>query len=125
MIVYDRVLTLLGKNSSECVGLMNLRPDRADRTLQWMDALADGWLNRFRSLYLCGLHAPVLERRLRRLFGNSRIKVLRSGQPAEMTREVLSEIRQTGGVVFGFGNIGDVGKNLVSHWRAVGEPLEI
>jgi hypothetical protein len=104
---------------------MNLRSDRADRTLQWMEALADGWLSRFSSLYVCGLHAPALERRLRRLFGNSRIKVLRSGQPAEMTREVLSEIRQTGGVVFGFGNIGDVGKNLVNHWCAVGEPLEI
>ena len=125
MIVYDKVLTLLGTDPSTCIGLMNLRHDRGDRTLQWTEALADGWLGRFKRLYLCGRHAQAVKRRLQRLDGASRIEVLRSGRPAAMTQVVVSEIRETGGVVFGFGNIGEVGQTLLDHWREVSEPLEI
>ena len=39
----------------------------------------------------------------------------------DLTESVLSEIRDSGGVVFGFGNIGGVGEELVEHWAGIGE----
>ncbi|NIM52862.1 MAG: poly-gamma-glutamate synthase PgsB [Gemmatimonadales bacterium] len=125
MLVYGKVMTALGADPERCVGLMNLRPDRGDRTLQWVDALSQGVLQRFSRLYVFGLHAPALKRRLRRLDGAARIEVLRRSRPVEMMRTVASGIRDSGGVVFGFGNIGGVGQALAAHWSEVGEPLEV
>jgi hypothetical protein len=124
-VVYDKVAAVLGSEAGNCVGLLNLRRDRADRTLQWLEALADGWLNRFGSLYLCGLHARALRRRLQRLDGGTRIELLRGRKPVELTRTVVAQLQTTGGFVFGFGNVGEVGRGLVDHWREVGEPLEV
>jgi poly-gamma-glutamate synthase PgsB/CapB len=123
MLVYDRVMETLGTSQDRCVGLMNLRADRGDRSLQWADALAGGLLTRFSSLYATGLHAPALRRRVSRLGGGDTpsVRVLRSGPAPDLTESVLSGIRDTGGVVFGFGNIGGVGEELVEHWDGVGE----
>jgi hypothetical protein len=72
-----------------------------------------------------GLHARALERRLRRRDDAAAIEVLREGQPAAITRRVLSGMRGVGGVVFGFGNIGGAGEALAKHWSKIGEPWEI
>ena len=123
MLVYDRVMETLGTSHDRCVGLMNLRADRGDRSLQWADALAGGLLTRFSSLYATGLHAPALRRRVSRLGEGDApsIQLLRSGPAPDLTESVLVGIRDTGGVVFGFGNIGGVGEELVEHWAGVGE----
>ncbi len=121
MVVYDRVMRTLGTSPDQCIGLMVLRRDRGDRSLQWADALAGGLLNRFSRLFVTGIHAPAFQRRLRRLDNRRAIRILRSAPAADLTAAVLSEIRDSGGVVFGFGNIGGVGEELVEHWAAVGE----
>ncbi|UCC49852.1 MAG: poly-gamma-glutamate synthase PgsB [Gemmatimonadota bacterium] len=125
MLVHDRVRAALGADPERCVGLMNLRPDRGDRTLQWVGALEGGFLNRFSRLYVLGLHAPALKRRTKRFDGVVRIEVLRQTRPAEIMQTVLSGIRDVGGIVFGFGNIGGAGEALVMHWGRAGEPWEI
>jgi len=124
LLIHDKVMNALGADPQRCVGLLNLRSDRGDRTLQWADSLVEGGLSRFHLLYVCGLHAPALRRRL----GRSDvvpIEVLRRTRPASMTRTVLSGIGDAGGVVFGFGNIAGAGESLVAHWREVGEPWEV
>ena len=139
MVVYDRVMENLGTSPEQCVGLMTLRADRGDRSLQWADALAAGLLDRFGHLYVTGLHAPALRRRVRKLVGRRErgersaeedagqrgvaplIRILRSAPAPDLTEEALSTIRDSGGVVFGFGNIGGVGEELVEHWAGVGE----
>ena len=30
----------------------------------------------------------------------------------------------SGAIVFGFGNMGETGRELVNHWRDVGQPVE-
>lgn len=124
MFVYDQVMETLEASPDRCVGLMSLRADRGDRTLQWADALAGGLLSRFGHLYVTGLHAPAFRRRVRRLVGGeaSPIRVLRSAPAPDLTEWALSGIRE-GGVVFGFGNIGGVGEELVEHWAGVGEAV--
>ncbi|MCK5651868.1 MAG: hypothetical protein KAJ42_10840, partial [Gemmatimonadetes bacterium] len=69
-------------------------------------------------------HAPAFRRRVRRLVGGdaSPIRVLRSTSAPDLTEWALSGIRE-GGVVFGFGNIGGVGEELVEHWAGVGEAV--
>jgi len=141
MLVYDRVMKTLDTNPDQCVGLMSLRADRGDRSLQWADALAGGLLDRFSQLYVIGLHAPAFRRRVRKLSAqharreNSRevgaekrdgapsIRILRSAPAPDLTESVLSDIADSGGVVFGFGNIGGVGEELVEHWAGVGEAV--
>lgn len=124
MFVYDRVMKTLELRPDRCVGLMSLRADRGDRSLQWADALAGGLLSRFSHLYVTGLHAPAFQRHVRRLVGSdaSPIHALRSASALDLTETALSGIRE-GGVVFGFGNIGGVGEELVEHWAGVGEAV--
>ncbi|MDP2956114.1 MAG: Mur ligase family protein [Longimicrobiales bacterium] len=138
MRVYDEVMERLGSprgavpdsGPMRCVGLLSLRADRGDRTLQWADALANGLLDRFDALLVTGMHAAALERRVRqargRMPGRTRtagsgpppIRVLRRGSAERLTRAALAELGASGGVVFGFGNIGGLGTKLVEHWSS-------
>jgi len=125
-LVHNRVTTALGADAKRCVGLLNLRSDRGDRTLQWLEALRSGFLGRLGHLYVLGLHARALKRRLRGRDDAASIEVLRGGQPAEITRTVLSGMRGAGGgMVFGFGNIGGAGEGLATYWNEIGEPWGI
>jgi hypothetical protein len=123
-LVHGRVMRALGATDGTCVGFMNLRADRGDRTVQWAEALAQGELARFKQLYLHGLHATALKRRLARSHGSTPIKVLRGRDPADVMRTIGAETDE-GDVVFGFGNIGGMGEQVVRHWRSVGEALEV
>ncbi len=125
MLIHEGVMAALVVDSERCVGLLSLRPDRGDRTLQWVKALREDFVDRFNRLYVLGLHAPALARRLKRFDDAARIEVLRGTRPAEITQTALSGIREAGGAVFGFGNIGGVGEALVAHWSEAGEPWEV
>ncbi len=104
---------LLGSKISKFTGVLNLRGDRPDRTLQWIEALNDGMSARFERIYALGGHATVVKRRV----VSSQIISKRS--PAEITRLIASEM-ENDGVLFGFGNIGGDGKKLVEYWRREG-----
>ncbi len=125
--VYDQVMARLGGPRPRCVGLLSLRADRGDRTLQWADALAAGFLDRFDALVVTGLHAAALERRVRRARHAARssttIRIVRGRSPERLTDAALSALGPGGGVVFGFGNIGGPGVELVEHWSQTGEAV--
>ncbi len=125
LLVHGKVTAALDVGPERCVGLLNLRTDRGDRTLQWVETLGGGFLDRFSRLCVLGLHAPAVARRLKRIDDAAEIEVMRLTRPADITDCVLSPIREAGGVVFGFGNIGEAGEALVTHWSRVGETLEI
>ena len=128
--VYDRVMAEQGHGPESCVGLLNLRADRGDRTLQWVESLQAGALERFQRLYVYGLHARALRFRMRRQDPDGRIRILLPGPPSGIMGQVVMEghevggrLAKTGGILFGFGNIGGLGETLVRHWRHVGEPV--
>ncbi len=125
LAVRDKLSAVLDTDPERWVGLLNLRPDRGDRTLQWVEALRGESLKRFGRLYVTGLHARAVERRLRQRDGSSPVEVLRLKRPADITRTVLSRTCEVGGVVFGFGNFGGVGEALVKNWGEIGEPWEV
>ncbi len=125
LLIHDRIMRSGLAGEGGCVGVLNLRGDRGDRTVQWAEVLGMGELARFSHLYLCGIHAAALERRLSSNRGGTRLDVLRTKRAAEITQALSSEIAGTGGVVFGFGNIAGVARELIAHWSEVAEPMEI
>jgi hypothetical protein len=125
--IHDRVLDRTGVSAETCTGLLSLRADRGDRTLQWVEALADGGLERFGRLLVAGLHARALRHRLRREPGAGKIEILRPGRPVSVMGTIMAGSpgaagRGSGGLVFGFGNIAGLGETLVRHWDRVGGP---
>jgi hypothetical protein len=121
--VYDRIMGEHGRGADGCAGLLNLRADRGDRTLQWVESLRGGVLERFNRLFVYGLHANALKFKLRREDRENRIRILRSGPPDGITGQIVEEMGGDGGIIFGFGNIAGLGDALVRHWRHVGEPV--
>ena len=81
------------------------------------------------------MHAGALERRVRRsrrgggiaggadAGGAPPIRVLRRGSAERLTQTALTELGASGGVVFGFGNIGGLGAELLRHWSGTGEAV--
>jgi len=119
--VHDRVMREHGSRDVACIGLLSLRADRGDRTLQWVDTLLDGELARFRRLYVTGLHARAVHRRLCPTPRCERVRSLTAAKPAAMMRHLLAQEGAVAGLLFGFGNIGGPGEALVRHWREEGE----
>lgn len=95
------------------VGILNLRPDRVDRTIQWLEQLKS-WFP-FEKLYVLGSDKKLFVKRLK----NPKC------QPVEVD-QLLSEIDEfvDGTVVFGFGNIANDGMKLVDDWQRRGVCLK-
>jgi poly-gamma-glutamate synthase PgsB/CapB len=114
--VLTRVRDLLSPAAGGVTGLLSLRPDRGERTRQWVAALSGEFASSFSDLWLCGLHARAVRARL------GRGRLLTAGDPVRMTRTATADLPD-GGILFGCGNIGGPGELLVEYWRTVGEPF--
>jgi len=101
------------------VGLLNLRRDRGDRTLQWMQAL-DHDASAFDRMIVCGFVPWTVCRKLERTYG-SNMAVVRSSDPQGIMRAAC-KLSPEGGTLFGFGNIGGAGVRMLNHWQDTGEP---
>ncbi|MFH1763163.1 MAG: Mur ligase family protein [Gemmatimonadota bacterium] len=122
MGIHRRILESRRLGPEACIGLLGLRSDRGDRSLQWAEALEAGALMSFRRLFVAGLHAHALRHRLRHHPEARRIEILRPSPPEGIMTRILGMEREGGGILFGFGNIAGLGLSMVEHWRKVGEP---
>lgn len=123
--ILRRLKTMVQTPAEEMVGILNLRADRGDRTLQWAEALKAGGEMRFRKLFLVGLHASAVRHRLKGQPGVGGIEILRPAGPEGMMDQIFSGTEGGGGLLLGMGNIGGVGRALVEHWEKVGETYGI
>lgn len=110
----DSTRSALSGVAASFSGLLHLRSDRADRTLQWLGSLQDNAAPQFERLFVVGGHARALARKIKNA------GVLSSGDPQEIMLAIGSQV-QDRTVVFGFGNIGGIGARLVEHWKQRGE----
>jgi poly-gamma-glutamate synthase PgsB/CapB len=119
-LALERLRGLPPAAGRELVGLLNLRADRGDRTVQWIEALEDGFFADFSSLYVVGAH--VAARRWRRLPGRApAVRPL----PGRLVESIMGEIirgRPRGAVLVGLGNMGGLGERFVLHWEKIGRP---
>jgi poly-gamma-glutamate synthase PgsB/CapB len=112
--VIEKTRELLAPRSAGMTGLLSLRPDRGDRTLQWVESLRNGMAEYFRRIYVTGDGAEVLRRRVKS------VEVLSSREPERITNHIAATMAE-GEVLFGFGNIVGAGRALVEYWKEVGQ----
>lgn len=110
---------LKGKN---VVGLLNLRRDRGDRTIQWLRSLGESTFPEFRKMFLIGEHASAFKKRLKRLVEMESF-VLKSRTPKGILEEI-SETVKAEAVLVGMGNMGGAGRELVEYWEDRGKPYD-
>jgi poly-gamma-glutamate synthase PgsB/CapB len=116
--VLEEVKRVLPDTSGRSVGLLSLRADRGDRTLQWLDALRGRFSGLFNTLYVTGGHANVFRKKVKGA------KVLKNKSPARMTKTVMADA-DDGTVIFGFGNMMGAGRRLVTYWSEIGDAYGI
>jgi poly-gamma-glutamate synthase PgsB/CapB len=104
-----------GKKS---IGLLNLRKDRGDRTMQWFDALQEKDAFAFDRLVFVGEHALALKTKLQRRI-KPEIAVFKGKNPEEVIAKITA-LEKEKAVVFGMGNMGGIGRSLVDYWEMVG-----
>jgi poly-gamma-glutamate synthase PgsB/CapB len=117
-LVLEKAREILAGEARIFTGLLNLRSDRPDRTVQWIDTLTSGMANEFGRLYVVGGHANVVKRKV-----DATLSL--AAKPPDVLTQMIAEGMQDSSVMFGFGNIGGVGERLVEYWQREGKEYGI
>jgi len=118
--VLSEVEEVISFRDRRIIGILNLRSDRGDRTLQWQRAMDRGDFELFHRLLVAGSHAHALKRRVKSHYA-SQIAVVKQKSPQYVMNELSS--RERGDVVvIGIGNMGGFGKDMVRYWERIGKP---
>ena len=112
--IISKVNEIFPSARGKLVGLLSLRADRGDRTIQWIEALKNGGIDHFKWLYVTGTHAPIVKRKLEKII------ILKDKQP-EKIMEAVTDNSDNGSVIFGFGNLKGIGGHLIDYWNKMGE----
>ena len=122
--VIDEVKMKLPWGGRKMIGLLNLRRDRGDRTVQWLEALEGGHFADLEWLFLIG--GPGHALRVRRYQKTKQAPGM-SILEARTCQEIMEKITQKeiqGGILFGLGNMGGWGAKLVRYWEEKGQSHE-
>jgi len=109
-------------NRKEIIGLLNLRRDRGDRTLQWLKTLQEEAFPEIRKFFFIGDHAHALKSKLK-LPGKAELFVSKPLGPQKIMEEIAGKVNAEA-VLIGMGNMGGLGKELVEYWGDIGEPYD-
>ena len=95
------------------VGILNLRSDRGDRTLQWIHTLQYNSSKFFNRLYVIGSNSYSVKRKIRWAI------VLKDRSPEKIMSKILPDLKNDD-ILFGCGNIAGLGNGLVELWSKIG-----
>jgi poly-gamma-glutamate synthase PgsB/CapB len=103
------------------VGLLSLREDRGDRTLQWIRAAGDGFFRGFASVFILGPPARAALRRIRRHSGPGGpvFSFVAERSPDDVMSRVLASAPGEP-IVIGLGNFVGPGDEIVRYWEERG-----
>jgi len=120
--ILDKLDEKDGWSGRPIIGLLNLRSDRPERSLQWAEALDGGPFNGFRRLFLCGEPARAMLRILKRKSRRPgpQIFCVRGGHPAAITGELLAAASADKGIIVGMGNMAGLGRDIAAFWETEG-----
>jgi poly-gamma-glutamate synthase PgsB/CapB len=103
------------------VGLLSLREDRGDRTLQWVRAAGDGYFGDFAAVVLAGPQARAALRLVRRAGRGAPPSMTRFSASGAASPEVLMDLvmATVAGepVVVGLGNFVGLGGSIARYWE--------
>lgn len=109
-IIIDLMLKESAIPFRHIAGLLALRNDRAERTLQWIRQLRQNYPISFDPLFVAGSHRNIVRRKIA-----GAIPVRRMS-PGDMTCHLAASC-EDGTVVFGLANIAGTGSGLLDYWR--------
>ncbi len=112
--IISKINEIFPSARGKLVGLLSLRVDRGDRTIQWIEALKNGGIDHFKCIYVTGTHAKIVKRKLKKII------ILKEKLPGKIMDAVTNDSDDRA-VIFGFGNIKGVGGLLINYWNKIGE----
>jgi hypothetical protein len=103
------------------VGLLSLREDRGDRTLQWVRAAGEGFFRDFARVLILGAPGRAALRKIRKTPcpGGTAFSRFNGSSPAELMSLALG-LSAGEPTVVGFGNIVGPGERIVRYWNEKG-----
>ncbi len=108
----------MGDTPSQFAGLLCLRADRADRTVQWIDALREELPIDLEPIFVIGGHAPAFARKV------DGARVIKETSPKVILNAIAKQVEDNT-AVFGFGNMVGTGQALVDYVETNGKPYGI
>jgi len=109
--------------SRRWVGLLSLREDRGDRTLQWIRAAGEGFFREFSRVVLLGPPARVALRKIRKSPPpGGTVFSFYDGASPEVLMNCVVSAAPSEPVVIGLGNIVGPGERIIRYWEERGEP---
>lgn len=111
--------------SRRWIGLLSLREDRGDRTLQWIRAAGEGFFRDFARVVLLGRPARAALRRIRKSAPPcGTVFSAHDGSSPEALMNLVISAASGDPVLIGFGNIVGPGERLVRYWNEKGIPYD-
>ena len=120
-LVLEKIKQRFPPTARTLVGLLSLREDRGDRTLQWVRSAHEGFFRDFARVVLLGRPARAALRKIRKspLPGGTVFSVYDGASPEELMDRVVSAAPGEP-VVVGLGNIVGPGELVVRYWEEKG-----
>ena len=119
--VMEEIKIILPQASRSLFGILCLREDRGDRTMQWVRAAEDGFFADFERVAVLGVPAWAALIKLRRKLGSGSGKFFRPSDPApETIVNRLASAAKRESVVIGLGNIVGEGERIIRYWEEKG-----
>ena len=120
-VVLAEAAARIGPEARPLIGLLSLREDRGDRTLQWVRAAGEGFFSRFSDVILIGVPARAALRKIRRRVGpGGTVFSFFSGASAEALMNRIVSVARSEPVVVGLGNFVGPGESVVRYWDEKG-----
>jgi len=122
LAVLSRIKARTPWKGKKMIGLLNLREDRGDRSLQWLRALqAEPWSG-LDEIIFAGYYPHALNLK-RRLGGRTKARVLALPErnPEALMARIVPEPERDA-LVIGLGNMQGLGRVVVEYWDKVGIP---
>lgn len=95
-------------------GLLCLRKDRGDRTLQWIKFLKNNQKQVFNRLYISGGYSGYAKRKL------EKTTLIKTNNPELITEKIVIDLEDNS-VLLGMGNFKGMGNRLVDYWEKIGD----
>ena len=106
-------------------GLLNLRRDRGDRTLQWLESFGSGEWPEISELFVMGDPSRAFARRLWASPEKVRCRIIRDQRPEVVMSALAAQATGAAVLILGMGNVGGAGRELIEYWEREGERVAV
>jgi poly-gamma-glutamate synthase PgsB/CapB len=122
-MVLTKLMQVSSLRYSRIWAVLNLRSDRSDRTLQWIEAFRQNQFPELSKILVTGPHAAVFRSKIRRISPGQDIQLLKARTPEEIMHVLSREA--SGALVVGMGNLGGTGEALIEYCQVKGTPYAV